>query len=267
MEDNKNEFSRHLRYWRKLCGFSQNRLADEVDLSYRHYNFLENGRSKPSPEVVVKLAKALSLSLKNSNMLLRFAGFAYIYPQTDLQDVSMKLVRQAIDRIVAQQEPYPAVVMSPIGKLITANQASMRIYSQFIELSRLMAFDNVYELFFSNEGLKPYVSNWNELAPKILSLIRQEVIELDPNNEAFLLYNKLKTSVDLDVDSEKQSASIDQSPIFSMVLRKEDLKLSFFSTYTSMGTPLDVTLQNLRIECFYPADEETEDFCIGLVRT
>lgn len=255
------DFATHLRHWRKLQRCSQQKLAELTDLSYRHINFLENNRSKPSSEVVLKIAGALELSLKNTNVLLRSAGFASQYATTPLDQSTMRHVNKALDQIINQQEPYPGVVMSPIGGLIQTNKAALKVFSHFLPLQKLSEFSNAYELFLSADGFRPYVKNWQALAPRLLSLVRQEAIALDSMDEAFCLLQRLQALSGIGNSWQRHSAAVDQPPLFEMQLSKGDLSLAFFSTYTSFGTPFDVALQEMRIECFYPADDVTEAFC------
>lgn len=255
------DFATHLRHWRKLQRCSQQKLAELTDLSYRHVNFLENNRSKPSSEVVLKIAGALQLSLKNTNILLRSAGFASQYANTPMDQATMRYVNKALEHIIAQQEPFPGVVMTPIGGLIQTNKAALKVFSCFLPLPQLSAFDNVYELFLSADGFRPYVKNWSAMAPRLLALVRQEAIALDSMDEAFCLLQRLQTLSGIGSNWQRHSAAVDQPPLFEMQLTKGDLSLSFFSTYTSFGTPFDVALQEMRIECFYPADDITEAFC------
>ena len=254
------EFSNHLRHLRKSAGLSQQKFADAVDMSYRHFNFLENSRAMPSREMVLRIAKALDLSLKNTNLLLRSAGFAAAFQTTPLDEQTMAFAKAALSRILEQQNPYPGVAMTPIGDVLMANDAVFHLFSAFVPIDKLESFSNVYEFFLTDENVKRYLTNWDQLAPQILALVRQEVFEIDTLNSAFRLLKKLETKMDLDTIATKESARADV-PLFTMHFKKEDLELSFFSTYTSFGTPHDVALQELRIECFYPADEATKAFC------
>jgi len=257
-------FANHLRTLRKELGLSQQKFADSAELSCRHINFLENNRSKPSREMVLKIAFTLGLSLKNTNVLLRAAGFSSQFSDTPLAQETMVFVNNALQRILKQQLPYPAVVMSPIGDLLHSNEGALHLFSHFLPLEDVANFPNVYELFFSEQGIKPFVSNWSEFAPNILALIKQEVFEIDSLNPAFRLLKTLEQASGLRAGVRPGTIAGDSSPLFELRLKKNDLELAFFSTYTSFGTPHDVTLQELRIECFYPVDTVTQQFCEGL---
>lgn len=150
--------------------------------------------------------------------------------------------------------------MSPVGDFIQSNDAAVRFFSQFVPIEKMLRFTNVYELFFSEDGFKPFIRNWGQLAPHMLAFIKQEVFELEPGNDAYRLYNRLLKSSDLERNWQHELAAEDQTPLFQMELMLGERNLALFSTYTTMGSPHDVTLQELRLECFFPADESTEAF-------
>ncbi len=254
------EFANHLRHLRKAHGLSQQKLAGAADISYRHINFLENARAMPSRDMVIRIADTLTLSLKNTNLLLRSAGYATAFPTTSLDEETMAFAKTALSRILEQQNPYPGVVMTPIGDLIMANDAVFNLFSQFLPTEKLLSYTNVYELFLGNTSIKQYLTNWDQLAPRILSLVQQEVSEIDTLNEAYTLLRKLESVSGLRARDHRAPATGD-APLFTMHFKKDDLELSFFSTYTSFGTPHDVALQELRIECFFPANERTKSYC------
>ena len=229
-------------------------------MSYRHVNFLENSRSMPSREMVLKIANALELSLKNANVLLRSAGFAPSYESTPLDDESMAFAKTALNRIMEHQNPYPGIVMTPIGGLLMANSAVFNVMGRFVPLETLQRITNIYEFFLTNDTIKTSFVNWDQLAPRILRLIRQEVFEIDTMSEPLVLLKKLEEETGINSASIDEAA-ISDSPIFNMHFRSGELELRFFSTYTTFGTPYDVALQEMRIECFYPADQKTIEFC------
>jgi len=259
----KTEFGHHFRQLRKAHGLSQQKFADVAEMSYRHVNFLENSRAMPSREMVLKIATALELSLKNTNVLLRSAGFASSYRSTSLDDDSMKFAKAALTRILEHHNPFPCVVMTPIGDLVMANDAVFKLFSQFVSIDTLMASKNIYELFLTNDAIKEHLINWQQLAPKLLALVRQEVFEIDKMSDASLLLKRLETLTHLDPMISKLPEAVDL-PLFTMHYNIDGIDLNFFSTYTTFGTPHDVALQELRIECFYPADDFTRDYCYQL---
>jgi transcriptional regulator with XRE-family HTH domain len=264
------EFGNHFRQLRKAQGLSQQKFADVVDISYRHLNFLENNRAKPSRETVLKITSALGLSLKNTNVLLRSAGFSSSSEATSLDDETMAFAKAALSHIIEHQNPYPGIVMSPIGELLMANDAVFSLFNRLVSAETIASISNVYEFFLTNETIKKRLVNWHELAPKLLALIRQEVFEIDTMSDPYNLLKRLESSIDLEELSEdtKHPDNLD-TPLFTMRFRVDspepksetEVELNFFSTYTTFGTPHDIALQELRIECFYPADQCTREYC------
>lgn len=255
------DFGTHFRQLRKGQWINQQRFAERAEMSYRHVNFLENSRSMPSREMVMRIARTLELSLKHANLLLRSAGFAPSHHATPLDDDSMAFAKSALARILDHQNPYPGIVMTPIGGLLMANDATLAILGQFIPPTELQGVSNIYEFMLTDRRMKEIIVNWDQLAPKMLAFIQQEVLEIDPESEPFSLLHRLESIAGLEPRRAVDDGHATDSPIFNMHFKSDDLELKFFSTYTTLVTPHDIALQELRIECFFPADETTEEFC------
>ncbi|MEM7467495.1 MAG: helix-turn-helix domain-containing protein [Pseudomonadota bacterium] len=260
----KSDFGTHFRQLRKDQGISQQKFAERAQMSYRHVNFLENNRSMPSREMVLRIARTLELSLKHANLLLRSAGFTPSYKATPLDDDTMAFAKSALLRILDHQNPYPGIVMTPIGGLLMANDATLAILSQFVPADELQGINNIYEFILTDKRMKQSIVNWDQLAPKILAFVRQEVLEIDPNSESFQLLHRLESQTELQSQRDPNEMYSLDSPIFNLRFKLEDIEINFFSTYTTFGTPHDVALQELRIECFFPADDVTKKFCNDL---
>lgn len=256
-------FGNQLRQLRQARGMSQQKLSEEVGVSYRHINFLENSRARPSRETVSNAARALNLSLKYTNALLRSAGFSALHPVTSLDDETMKFAKAAVSRILEQQNPYPGVAMTPIGNLVLANEAVFKLFGLIVPIDTLASTRNIYEFFLTDERIKKVLVNWEQLAPRLLELVRQELFEIDALDETRALLDKLEKATGLKGGKQGVVGHSDL-PLFTLQFELDEISLSFFSTYTTFGTPHDVALQELRIECFYPADEFTEEFCQNL---
>ena len=165
--------------------------------------------------------------------------------------------------------------MSPIGELLMANDAVFNLFKRLVSAETIASINNVYEFFLTNETIKRRLVNWHELAPKLLALIRQEVFEIDTMSDAYNLLKRLESSIDLEeLSGDTKPADNLDTPLFTMQFRidgpepnsETEVELNFFSTYTTFGTPHDIALQELRIECFYPADEYTREYCQHLTR-
>jgi len=240
---------------------SQQQLAIESEVSTRHISYVENGKSSPSREMVLVLASALDLPLRERNALLCAAGFAPVYRETNLSAPEMQPVRRAFDAILAHHEPYPAIVLTRGWDVVSMNQAFMRLFAQFIEppFDPIVA-QNIMHSLFHPGGVRPYVNNWEEVAGFLIDrLYREAIVELETSESRKLLEALLAYP---GVPSRVREVDLAEAPrvCVTVNLEKGDTKLVLFSTLTTLGTPLDVTAQELRIESYFPADEATGDW-------
>jgi transcriptional regulator with XRE-family HTH domain len=262
--DRSDSFGTLLKQWRDRRSFSQLDLAMSSQVSQRHISFLESGRAKPSQEMVLQLATVLEIPLRQQNLLLSAAGFAPIHTETDLSAPEMTSVRKAIDLILHQHEPYPAFAVDRYWNLLLANQGANRLLDAFIapdKLHRLFYIDgkiNLMRVFFHPLGLRPSIVNWESCANHLLQrLHRETLIERDSNLSTVLL-KELMSYPDVDRIWRTDLRTTQHALLLAIQLQREDLDLQFFSTIATLGTPYDITLQELRIECLFPADETTE---------
>jgi transcriptional regulator with XRE-family HTH domain len=262
--DRSDSFGTLLKQWRDLRSFSQLDLATISQVSQRHISFLESGRAKPSQEMVLQLATVLEIPLRQQNLLLSAAGFAPIHTETDLSAPEMTSVRKAIDLILRQHEPYPAFAVDRYWNLLLANQGATRLLDAFIapdKLHRLFYLDgkiNLMRVFFHPLGLRPSIVNWESCANHLLQrLHRETLIERESDLSAVLL-KELMSYPDVDRIWRTDVRTTQHALLLAIQFQREDLELQFFSTIATLGTPYDITLQELRIECLFPADEATE---------
>jgi transcriptional regulator with XRE-family HTH domain len=241
-----------LREWRLRRRMSQLDLACEADISTRHLSFLETGRSQPSRDMVLHLAERLDLPLRDRNAMLVAAGFAPIYSERRLDDPALNAARAAIDLVLAGHEPSPAIAIDRHWTLIASNNAARALMSSAAP-ALLTPPINVLRLSLHPDGLAPRILNTGEWCGHVLARLRRQI---DMNADAVLmeLLRELETYP-------AASASRDESmpPGFVVPLRMsvDDEALSFVSTTTVFGTPMDVTLAELAIESFFPADAAT----------
>jgi transcriptional regulator with XRE-family HTH domain len=262
--DRSDSFGTLLKQWRDLRSFSQLDLATISQVSQRHISFLESGRAKPSQEMVLQLATVLEIPLRQQNLLLSAAGFAPIHTETDLSAPEMTSVRKAIDLILRQHEPYPAFAVDRYWNLLLANQGATQLLDAFIapdKLHRLFYLDgkiNLMRVFFHPLGLRPSIVNWESCANHLLQrLHRETLIERESDLSAVLL-KELMSYPDVDRIWRTDVRTTQHALLLAIQFQREDLELQFFSTIATLGTPYDITLQELRIECLFPADEATE---------
>jgi transcriptional regulator with XRE-family HTH domain len=245
---------------------SQLTLAMEADVSPRHICFLETGRAKPSRDMVLQLSAALDVPLRERNALLLAAGFAPMYEETNLDAAELAPARTALDAILAQQEPFPAVVMNRHWTILKTNQAASRFFGFLLGERASAGPANVVRMMFSPAGLRPFVANWESVAEALIERVHREAVgRVLDQATAELLKEVLAYP---DVPSRFRSPSLDRPllPLVPVIFEKGGLAFRFFSTVTTLGTPQDITLQEVRIECFFPLDAETREQAKVLAR-
>jgi transcriptional regulator with XRE-family HTH domain len=248
-----------LREWRQRRRLSQLELATEAEVSARHLSFVETGRSRPSRELVLHLAGHLDVPLRERNTLLLSAGYAPVYPERSLDDEEMDPVRDALDRVLSGHEPYPAVIVDRRWDLVSANGTALRLFTAGVAPQLLEPPVNVYRLGLHPEGLAPRVRNMGDYSHHLLTRLQREVVlSGDPTLEALLA--EVRGYPDLTHPSpvEADPARMLFLPMEFTTVDGDDL--SFFSTLATFGTALDVTVAELSIEAFFPADERTRTF-------
>lgn len=257
-------FGMLLKQWRDQRGFSQLDLAVNSQVSQRHISFLESGRAKPSRDMVLQLANVLEVPLRQQNLMLSAAGFAPIQTETDLSAPEMNTVRKAIAFMLHQQEPYPAFVIDRYWNLILTNDASTRLLNIFIPPERLQSLFylegkiNLMRVMFHPQGLRPFVCNWEDCAGHLLQRVHREAVAEGQSQQSIALLDELMSYPGVAEILHSTNRASQHTLLLTVQLRKNDLELQFFSTIATLGTPYDITLQELRIECLFPADEESE---------
>ena len=242
----------HLREWRQRRHLSQLDLAGDAEISARHLSFVETGRAAPSREMVLKLAERLEVPLRERNVLLVAAGFAPAFPQRSLDDPALKSARQAIDLVLKAHEPNPALAYDRHWNLVTANRMVAPLLAGIPERLLGQPF-NILRLAFHPEALAARTVNLAEWCGHLLErLHRQCEVTADP--ELLKLYQELKA---YPIPARSAPLSADNVAI-PLKLRSEGGEvLSFFSTTMVFGTPVDITLSELALETFFPADDLT----------
>jgi transcriptional regulator with XRE-family HTH domain len=245
-------FASELRRWRSRRNWSQLELAIRADTTQRHLSFLEQGRSRPGRAMVVRLAESLGLSLRERNDLLLAAGFAPVYSESSLDAPELGPVRDALDRILDGHMPYPAVVVRPYGELVAANPA-FAVLTDGAAPELLQPPVNVLRLALHPHGLAPRVGNLAEWGRHITGSLRDE-LRRSPHPRLEELIAELDAYL----------PPVDPQPghlgfAVPLRLRVAGGELRLITTLTSFATAVDVTLSELRLEAFLPADEATAD--------
>ncbi len=252
-----------LRSWRRVHKVSQGDLSNIAGISQRHLSFLESGRSSPSRDMVMRLAEALEVPLRETNSMLQAAGFAGVYTEHQLDQGEMREARNALAVMLKHHEPYGAMVIDRNWNLIMMNDASTRLFAHFIDPVQVWAEvggdkPNMIRATLHEKGLRPYITNWDDFACYFLKQFERELTSNPYNREARELLDEIQVYPDM---PEPASINVAETrPFLTLSLKKDDLSLQFFTMVSTFGTPLDVTLQEIRIETFFPADEVTEGF-------
>jgi transcriptional regulator with XRE-family HTH domain len=241
----------HLREWRQRRHLSQLDLAGDAEISARHLSFVETGRAAPSRDMVLRLAERLDVPLRERNVLLVAAGFAPAFPQRGLDDPALKSARQAIELVLKAHEPNPALAVDRHWNLVAAN-AMVTPLLDGIAPEMLAPPLNVLRLSFHPQGLAPRTVNLAEWCAHLLERLHRQC-ETTADPELVKLYQELKT---YPVPARAGPIATDSVAV-PFRMRLGDDVLSFMSTTMIFGTPVDITLSELAIETFFPADDST----------
>jgi transcriptional regulator with XRE-family HTH domain len=258
-------FAARLRWWREQRGLSQLALAGETGVSQRHLSFLELGRASPSREMVGRLAVALALSLRQHNALLLAAGFAPEWRQRDLAAPDLAEVASALDYMLAQQEPYPAVVVDRHWNLLKANAAAVRLVEFLVGPIAPGTKINLADALVAPDVLRPHLVNWAEVVRHFIRSVEADaaadgLIETTALLERLMGYKGVREALNAG------AGKADTGPVLAMHFRKGDTSLRLFTTIATLGTPQDITVQELRIESFFPMDDATAEKLRGWAR-
>lgn len=235
-------------------------LALDAGVSPRHLSCVETGKAQPSREMVARLADALDMPLRERNALLVAAGFAPRYPETALATPELSQVRRAIEFILAQQEPYPAFVLNRHWDVLMANDAALRV-NAFVMNGRASAHTNMIRQIFDPADLRGAVDNWEEVAGDLIRHLHGEVAAAPSDTAARELLDEVLAYPGVPARWRLRDVESAPTPLLTTVLRRDEHRLRFFSTITTFGTPHDVTLEELRIECCFPVDDATAALC------
>ena len=257
-------FGDRLKDWRSLRKVSQLDLALTAEVSQRHVSWLETGKSKPSRRMVVQLADALDVPLRERNSWLTAAGFAPIYRHTNVDEPEMRPVAQALDLILTHHDPMPAVVLNRRWEVQKTNQAANQLLGLLGPEEEVWQRvgggpeRNLVRLTLHPNGLRPLITNWDELLPAFVSRLRREARSAGSAAEVA----ELEALLELTGPARIPEPSLDKPllPILPLRLQAGDVELGLFSVIATFGTPQDVTVDDLRIESFFPMDNQTREF-------
>jgi transcriptional regulator with XRE-family HTH domain len=244
-----------LRAWRQRRHVSQLDLASEAGVSTRHVSFIETGRAEPSREMVLRLAEHLEIPLRERNALLIAAGFAPLYRETDLEAPEMSAVRKALKKILAAHDPFPAVVVDRHWNRVAANQ-SVGLLVEGVAEHLLEEPANVLRLSLHPDGVAPRILNFSEWSCHLLARLQRQ-ITLTADSTLAALLEELRTYPGVPKGTVFPELRGAEKVFVPLRLRLGSRELAFFSTVSTFGTALDITLAELAIESFFPADADT----------
>jgi transcriptional regulator with XRE-family HTH domain len=240
-----------LRHWRQERGKSQLDLSLDTGISQRHLSFVESGRSAPSRDFLSIVSDALNIPLRERNVLLLASGYAPQYGEQSMDAEQMAIVTRAIDRMLQQHEPHPALVLDRHWYVVRTNDSAPRFFGSFIDLEKRPKPRNLLDLMFDPEGMRPFVEEWEKVAAGLLQRVRREAVGQVLDKELQELLKRLQKYPGV---IELKSSIAPQSPVLPIVFRRGNQRLSYFSLITTVGTPQCITAQELRVECMFPAD-------------
>ena len=265
-----------LRHWRNVRGRNQLDLSIETGVSQRHISFIESGRSVPSRQTLLEIAQVLDVPLRERNTLLLNAGYAPVFSELAWNSAQMQSITRALERILRQHEPFPALVMDRYWNVLMTNESAPRFFNCFVDMSQRKGPRNMLHLMFDPDGMRPFVERWDEVAGSLLHRVRTEATGrvIDERTKelvaALLAYPGGKANSAEPIQRRSRQSTLGQTfkpngptggpilPIIPLSFRKDETVLNYFSMVTTVGTPQTVAAQELRIETMFPADEETE---------
>ena len=249
-------FAAKLRWWREHKGLSQLALAGRAGISQRHLSFLELARATPSRQMVLRLAEALDVPLRQHNALLLAAGFAPAWRETQLEAAELTQIARAVDHMLAQQEPFPAVAVDRHWNLRKSNAGAVRLVEFLLGPLTPGVAVNLADALVAPNVLRPYLVNWSQVVRYFIRSVEADAVADGSEATGALLERLLAyKGVRSIMKDPPEPAS---GPVLPMHFRKGETTLALFTTIATLGTPQDVTAQELRVESFFPMDAGAE---------
>ena len=253
-----------LRHWRDIRGRSQFDLALDAGVSQRHISFIESGRSVPGRRTLMDIAQVLDVPLRDRNTLLLAAGYAPIYSDGAWNAPEMQSVTRALERILRQHEPFPALVMNRYWDVLMTNDSAPRFFNCFIDMAARQGPRNMLHLMFDPDGMRPFVANWDDVAKGLFERVYRESVGRVIDERTKELMTALLAYPDVRAEW-KTAKALTTLPVIPISFIKDDKSLNYFSMVTTVGTPQTIAAQELRIECMFPADDATEIHHIKMI--
>jgi len=253
-------FGSQLRAWRLARRVSQEHLAGRAGISPRHLSYVETGKSQPSREVVLALAGALDVPLRERNTLLTAAGFAAAYRASPLDGNELAHLRRAIDHVLERQEPYGAVVVDGHWDILRLNRGATRLFGKFPPVSAdgIAAARNLVLGCIHAEALARYIVNWTDVAGDLIARLHRDCAARPHDDELRRLLARVLAQPNVPAEWRVPQPGRGSAPFVTVHLKSDALEVTLFTMLTSIGTPLDVTAEEIHIESYFPADAASE---------
>jgi transcriptional regulator with XRE-family HTH domain len=251
-----------LRHYRSARGMSQLDLSSAAEVSCRHISFLETGRAQPSRDMVLRLGAALGLGLRDVNALLQAAGLPRAFRESRGEQALPPTIERVITRMLEQQEPYPMVVLNARYDLLRANHSASLLFARFVaDPAALQAAPNALRLIFDPRLARPYLDDWPELARSVLIQLQREALSRPADDDIPELVRELCAYPGVPEDWRQPAFDLPANPTIEFGMTRDDLRVRFLTTVTVFNAPLDVGLEDLRLESYFPVDDATEALC------
>jgi len=258
-----------LRDWRSHRRLSQLELSLKSGVSQRHISFLETGRSAPTRTSLMTLCDALEVPLRERNALLQAAGFSAAFPEQGLDDAELALFRRALQATLNHHEPFPALVLDGRWNLVLANQGALRFFSRFVDLGTVLrqtpggADFQIVRLCLDPDGLRPFIDNWQDLAHSFLQRARR-ALAVNPLDDGLSeLLDEILATPGVPESWRRPDWSTPPAPAMELIMRQGERRYRFFTMLAHFGAAQSVTLEELSVESFFPADEATRQLLLA----
>lgn len=246
-----------LRSWRTARGMSQLDLAMHAGFSARHVSFIETGRAQPSRQALLVLAESLEVPLRDRNKLLEAGGFAQVYRSTPLDAAEMRHIRGVLQFILDRHKPYAAVVLDRYSNCLMGNGVSDRMLAAVVDPSLITPHANHLRMVFHPLGARRCIVNWDEVSRHLFGRAERELADAGDDETAKALLDELRAY--MGAGETRPATTVTAADLLLPIhIKANGTELRLFSTIMTLGTPQDITLQELRIETFFPADSASE---------
>ena len=261
MNERSQVFPALLKYWRSRRGLSQLDLALTADVSARHISFLETGRSQPSEKMVLLLASTLDVPLRERNTMLREAGFSPVFEEPAMEELDTD-IEHALRVMLRQHEPFPMMIVNRSYDVLRMNKAATCMVSMCVE--QVPDQWNAIHALFDQEWFRPYIVDWERTARTAVARLHREALQIRQNTRLRSILDEILDAPDIPQSWRTHDLSRGSEGALHLRFEVSGQILSFVTTMMSFQAPQNVTLEEIRIESYFPSDQATEDTCIRL---